>query len=271
VTIEQLLTSLAGVISARAVSGSDGRLEEIHILATAELQPKQIVRNIESALSAGLGIEINRRIVSIAQLRAGEAGGLLRGLEPFPEAAIQADITAPLPEAAAQTAIAAPEPLAPGGTASVTPAPAATAAPVPPASSVVSTTTAAHEDAHHLVFLGHEVTVDASRTATCTVTFRRGDDEFTGQGEGFDSPQGRAEAAARAVFDAFERFRKTDRLGLEGVAIVDNPGRECVLVAARPLDGRRRDSLTGAALLRESPEEAAILAALQATNHWRAR
>ena len=34
--------------------------------------------------------------------------------------------------------------------------------------------------------------------------------ELTGQGEGFDSPQGRAEAAARAVFDAFSAYRSAD-------------------------------------------------------------
>jgi hypothetical protein len=95
--------------------------------------------------------------------------------------------------------------------------------------------------------------------------------ELTGQGEGFDSPQGRAEAAARAVFDAFSTYRSADRLGLEGVAIVDAQGRDCVLVSARSLQRRRNPVLTGVAPIHDSTEEAAILAALQATNHWRAQ
>ena len=70
---ERLLAALAGVVSARAVSDELGRLCEIHILAAPELHPKQIVRNVESALSAGLGVIVDRRIVSVAQLRGGAA------------------------------------------------------------------------------------------------------------------------------------------------------------------------------------------------------
>ncbi len=245
-TIEQLLTSLAGIVSARAVTGAGGDLEEIHVLATAALHPKQIARNIESALSAGLGIEINRRIISIAQLRAGLAGAMLAGAEAAPEPitpsnsgteSAQAPLRRNGARAAATTSSDALEPAA--------------------------------DTAGRLIFLGHEVVIDTSRTATCTVAFRMGDAEISGQGTGFDTPQGRAEAAARAVFDAFDRTRKTDRIGLEGVAIVEATGRDCVLVTARPLAGRQRRTLTGAAPIRDSHEEAAILAALQATNHWR--
>jgi hypothetical protein len=68
--IEQLLSGLAGVISARVVTNANGRLDEIHVLASDRLHPKQIVRNVESALSAGFGITVDRRIVSIAQTNA---------------------------------------------------------------------------------------------------------------------------------------------------------------------------------------------------------
>jgi len=67
--IERLLVSLAGVVSARVIL-DEGRIIEVHILATPSYHPKQIVRNVESALSAGLGIVIDRRIISVAQLRA---------------------------------------------------------------------------------------------------------------------------------------------------------------------------------------------------------
>ncbi|MBX6364459.1 MAG: hypothetical protein IRZ00_11380 [Gemmatimonadetes bacterium] len=67
--IERLLSSLAGVVSARVVVGTQGEIEEIHVLATPAVHPKQVVRNVESALSAGLGIIVDRRIVSVAQVR----------------------------------------------------------------------------------------------------------------------------------------------------------------------------------------------------------
>ena len=67
---EQLLASLAGVISAHVVADAAGALVEIHVLADSEHHPKQVVRNVESALTAGLGLTIDRRIVSVAQIQS---------------------------------------------------------------------------------------------------------------------------------------------------------------------------------------------------------
>jgi len=64
---ENLLTSLEGVLSARVVTTPLGEVSEIHILAGSGLAPKQIVRNIESALLAHLGLKVDHRKISIAQ------------------------------------------------------------------------------------------------------------------------------------------------------------------------------------------------------------
>ena len=64
---ENLLTTLDGVLSARVVTTPLGEVSEIHILARSGLQPKQIVRNIESALLAQLGLRVDHRKISIAQ------------------------------------------------------------------------------------------------------------------------------------------------------------------------------------------------------------
>ncbi|MCU0620355.1 MAG: hypothetical protein MUC69_02495 [Gemmatimonadales bacterium] len=64
---EQLLTSLEGVLSARLVTTPLGEVSEVHVLAQAGLQPKQLVRNIESALLAHLGLKVDHRKISIAQ------------------------------------------------------------------------------------------------------------------------------------------------------------------------------------------------------------
>ncbi len=64
---ENLLTSLEGVLSARVVTTPLGEVSEVHILAQAGLQAKQLVRNIESALLAQLGLKIDHRKISIAQ------------------------------------------------------------------------------------------------------------------------------------------------------------------------------------------------------------
>ncbi len=64
---ENLLTSLEGILSARVVTTPLGEVSEVHILAQAGLPPKQLVRNIESALLAQLGLKIDHRKISIAQ------------------------------------------------------------------------------------------------------------------------------------------------------------------------------------------------------------
>jgi len=64
---ENLLTTLEGVLSARVVTTPLGEVSEIHILAQAGLQPKQVVRNIESALLAHLGVKVDHRKISVAQ------------------------------------------------------------------------------------------------------------------------------------------------------------------------------------------------------------
>ena len=64
---ENLLTSLEGILSARVITTPLGDVSEIHVLAQAGLAPKQLVRNIESALLAQLGLKVDHRKISIAQ------------------------------------------------------------------------------------------------------------------------------------------------------------------------------------------------------------
>lgn len=64
---ENLITSLTGVLSARVVVTPQGEVSEIHVLTQSDVQPKQVVRNIESALMAQLGFKIDHRKISVAQ------------------------------------------------------------------------------------------------------------------------------------------------------------------------------------------------------------
>ncbi len=63
---ENLLTSLEGILSARLVTTPLGEVSEIHILAQAGQNPKQVVRNVESALLAHLGLKVDHRKISVA-------------------------------------------------------------------------------------------------------------------------------------------------------------------------------------------------------------
>jgi len=64
---ENLLTSLTGVLSASVVVTPQGEVSEIHILTRNDIPAKQVVRNIESALMAQLGMKIDHRKISVAQ------------------------------------------------------------------------------------------------------------------------------------------------------------------------------------------------------------
>lgn len=216
---ERLLCSLAGIVSARVVADRNGHLSEIHVLATDELHPKQVVRNVESALRAGLGLDVDRRVVSVAQVRAED-------VEPSGRTAEVVPLGIPAAE---------PEQGTPRG---------------------------------RLFFARFDARCDAAQRATCRVVLRADEREFEGIGEGPGTMQGRVEAAARAVFAALADARGRLPLGLEGACVVEAHGRTYVLVAARGLQGRGFVSLAGTAPLSRSPEEAAILAALQAANRW---
>jgi hypothetical protein len=63
---EELLMTLQEVVSARIVVDSSGGVEAIHVLVTGQQTPKQMVRNIESALMAHLGMRVDHRKISIA-------------------------------------------------------------------------------------------------------------------------------------------------------------------------------------------------------------
>src|SRR5439155_13349000 len=70
---EELLGTLPGVISCRIVASGSGAVEEIHILTSDEVSPKQTVRNVESALIAHLGMRVSHKKISVATSSEGRA------------------------------------------------------------------------------------------------------------------------------------------------------------------------------------------------------
>lgn len=67
--VEQLLRTVEGVDSLKIVPDHHGAIDEVHVLSSSGLGAKQIVRNIESALLAQFGLQIDHRKISIAQVR----------------------------------------------------------------------------------------------------------------------------------------------------------------------------------------------------------
>jgi hypothetical protein len=63
---EELLATLQDVVSARIVADATGGIDSIHLLVMGTTTPKQVVRNVESALMAQLGMRVDHRKVSVA-------------------------------------------------------------------------------------------------------------------------------------------------------------------------------------------------------------
>jgi hypothetical protein len=254
---EALLASLAGVVSANVVADSFGRIREIHILAVAELHPKQVVRNVESALSAGLGIQVDRRIVSVAQLRTAES--LLDNGGPPDPGTGDAGTAGAVPGNGGDVSAGDVS----GGDVSGGDVSAGDAS----AGAGGGGRGPGTKPPTRLEFVRFRAYRGEDR-CTCEVVLRDGDAEVTGAGSGSDTAGGRAQSAARAVLSAIAVARPELKLELEGAAIASSRGRSYVIVAAQGLAGRQVYQLAGAAPLTRSPEEAAILATLQATNRW---
>jgi hypothetical protein len=220
---EELLATLPGVVSARIVAGSNGAVDEIHLLTTDEVQPKSTVRNVESALLAHLGMRVSHKKISVAtttERRSGE-----------------------------YTTVTAPTPVPP----------------VPVTPPVVVDDTPKRK----LYFEDVEVRRSRTRGVACRVTLRKGDEQFVGESEGMENERQRIELAARAALAAISAAEGDARvLGLEGCRHLDAFERQFVFVGVTARFGRDSSLLTGSAEVKESPEQSAVLAILDATNRW---
>ncbi len=63
---EELIGSLKDVVSVRITATETGAVDAIHVLVTGDTPAKSVVRNIESALMAQLGLKVDHRKISVA-------------------------------------------------------------------------------------------------------------------------------------------------------------------------------------------------------------
>jgi hypothetical protein len=228
---EELLATLPGVVSARIVAGGNGAVEEIHLLTTDEVQPKSTVRNVESALLAHLGMRVSHKKISVATTNE-------PGMRQQPSR----------PQSGEYVSVAAP---------------AVTVQPVAPPVIVDDT------PKRRLYFEDVEVRRSRTRGVMCRVTLRKGEEEFVGETEGMENERQRIELASRAALNAIHAAEGDTRaLGLEGVRMVEAFDRHFVFVGVTARFGRDSMLLTGSAEVKESPEQSAVLAVLDATNRW---
>ena len=243
---EELILTLPGVISARIIAGDSGAIDQIHVLTTAELTPKQMVRNIESALIAHLAMRIDHRKISVATTSETKPKLLPDETKPpaVPAAGGQAQThRAPqVEEQSEQQRGASQGPASSGKTGPF---------------------------ARRLYFEDVEVRGSRSKGLSCRVTLRKGNSSFIGETLGIEGDRSRVELAARATLLAIaDAENREGQLGVQGVKVFDAFDRTFVFVAVSVRSGRENKILTGSVEMRESAESAGVLAVLDATNRW---
>jgi hypothetical protein len=206
---ENLLTSLQGVLSARVVVSPMGEVEEIHVLTQGGTAPKQVVRNVESALLAHLGLKVDHRKISVAQTAD------VRPIEALDAHAVR--------EQAMRRG---------------------------------------------LVFSRIDVQSGGPGRVMLQVSLLVGDEEVQGSSDAVDNARARLVGAARAAVSALERVLTRGTFEVEGVQVVDAFGRRHALAGVLVAEGRGSRLLVGTCELGDSPEQAAVLAVLDATNRW---
>ena len=236
---EELLATLPGVIAARIIASDNGAVDEIHVLTTSEVTPKQTVRNIESALIAHLGMRVDHRKISVAttletqptkeqRVRRREgAGARRRAADAGRGGAVQRGPTPTLPLKVERL------------------------------------------NGRLLYFEDVEVRRSRAKGIACRVTLKKGEETFVGEAEGMENERSRIELAARAALQALAQAEPSDRaLALDGVRLIEAFDREFVFVGVTARFARTSALLTGSCEIRESAETASVLAVLDATNRW---
>ncbi len=66
-TLEDVISKVSGVMSVKVVE-ENGEPREIHVIASSDKNPKQVVRDIETMVLASIGFKLDRKIISVAQM-----------------------------------------------------------------------------------------------------------------------------------------------------------------------------------------------------------
>ena len=125
------------------------------------------------------------------------------------------------------------------------------------------------EARRRLYFEDVEVRRSRTKGVACRVTLKKGDETYVGESEGVENERQRIELASRAALSAIGLAEGEMRqLSLEGCRVIEAFEREFVFVGITARMGRNSALLTGSAEVKDSPEQGAVLAVLDATNRW---
>lgn len=293
---ESVLRELPSVLGVRVREDVNGHPREVHVLVGSGPNVRDLALDIRELLEERLGIPVDQRVISIAQIAPGASFGA--GAEPAREAGPDEAETGGLGGDPAEGGTPEAEKATPGDAEPRTASVAAAAAVIgsgwvdagPPSAPVVrsvhwaggagpmssaSRAPTAHADgtsergSGRLYFVGRS-TVQRNGRISVAVRIALGGAEFTAESMDLDSDDGRARAAASAALDAAAAAAGDgSAFHLEGATLCRTLDRDFVLVTALgslPRRGRAPVLLAGIQEIDADVETAAALAALKASN-----
>ena len=242
---EDALRRLRGVSSAHIVLDVNNQIAEVHIIATGDRQPKQIVRDVETTVLATLHIKVDHRKISVAQIDAKDS---IATEDPVETRAFRPKITA-APRLAPQ------EPLTDDSS----------------ATAERMAAVAALDALPRLRFMGMNLQVSGSG-CQATVELSRGRVLSTGDSSGPGPGKGALRSLAEATLGAVMHcYQDGPAFVLEEIAFTSLGQKEIVLVSVSFQRGREVIQLLGSTFVGVDPQQAVILATLDAINRFSGR
>ncbi len=119
-----------------------------------------------------------------------------------------------------------------------------------------------------VVFQHLDIYTTERRRVKFQLTLQVDGNEVVAEQEAADTPKARVQAAARVAVTALDQLLPEGTIELEGVKQVEAFGTEFAFVGVHVLVGRKTKLLTGSCEVTDGFEQAAALAALDATNRW---
>lgn len=240
---EAVLRELPSVIGAYVREDVYGHPREVHLLVRPGPNPRHLAYDVRELLEERLGVPVDQRVISIAQLAEGRQPGPLLA----DSAGIASVAAAPQSEDGGVQTLAAP-------------------AEEPP-----SATPAAAEQQREPRVRFHGISTEAMESRVrIRVTLQLEDEELTGEAFGLDTGPARLRAVAAAALKAVDSTCVgRARFEVEHTSVVRAFERDYVLVnvlASSPYLGRKPIQLVGAQPVEMDAESAAALAALKAVN-----
>ena len=228
--LESLVTGIKEVTGCRMVTDSHGEIIEVHVTAESDRPPRLIARDVDTLLQVKAGLDIDYRKIGVVVTPPGNASAAAPAAFPAP-----ASQPAERPREAAAELIVEDQEEAPTAVARV--------------------------------LFERIVMTHAEGRVTIEVSLRSGERRATGESNSADTAEGNLAAVIDATLEAvLMLYAPKLEFAQPHLKILAFGRDEIIVVYLSALEGRIVHTFTGSALIRQDPQQAAVLATLGALN-----